>query len=338
MTRIMFALLLAIASAFRCASGQEIQLAANAPDRHIVLPGDTLWDLSAKFLKEPWRWPEIWRMNRDQIRNPHRIFPGDIIVLERDSEGNPRLRLQQSKLKPQVYSESVDQSIPAIPPNVIRPFLSDPLIVEANALDSAARIAATQQDRVFIGNGDRAYVINADPSQATWQIYRNGRALNDPENNELLGYEAYYLGTARQLQAGNPAVFEVVSMKEEIGRGDRLLPAIKPPLIAYVPHRPDSSVDGRVISVYGGVDVAGRGSIVAINRGATNGLEVGHVLAIERNRLAIGRAEDDRKESVQIPEQRIGLLFVFRIFERISYGLIVQSEGTIEVNDFVRTP
>ena len=338
MTRIMFAFVLAMVSALCAATGQPLQLADGAPERHVVVTGDTLWGISGKFLKEPWRWPEIWRMNRDQISNPHRIFPGDVIILERDPQGDPRLRLQSTKLLPQIYSEMVEEGIPAIPPNVIRPFLSDPLIVEAHALDDAPRIIATQQDRVFLGNGDLAYVVNADPAKQVWQIYRSGKPLNDPETNNILGYEAFYLGTARQIAPGNPATFEIVTMKEEIGRGDRLLPMMRPPLIAYVPHRPDFPVDGRVISVYGGVDTAGRGSIVSINRGATSGIEIGHVLSLERNRTVVAREERDQKETVQIPEQRIGLLFVFRIFERISYGLIVQSEGTVDVNDFVRTP
>jgi hypothetical protein len=125
----------------------------------------------------------------------------------------------------------IEEGIPAIPPNVIRPFLSDPLIVEAHSLDSAARIVATPQDRVYLGNGDLAYVADADPAQLDWQIYRNGKPLHDPESNEILGYEAFYLGTARQIEPGNPATFEVVTSWQEIGRGDRLLPAIRPPLV-----------------------------------------------------------------------------------------------------------
>jgi hypothetical protein len=339
MIRIIFAFILSMVSALCCAAGQELQLADGAPERHVVLPGDTLWAISARFLKEPWRWPEIWRMNREQIANPHRIFPGDIIILERDRQGLPWLRLQSATLVPQIYAEVSEQGIPAIPPNVIRPFLSDPLIVEAHALDGTARIMATQQDRVYLGNGDLAFVINADPTRQMWQIYRNGKALHDPESNEILGYEAFYLGTARQLEPGNPATFEVVQMKQEIGRGDRLLPAVPPPLIAYVPHKPEFPVRGRVISVYGGVDAAGRGSIVAINRGATDGIEIGHVLALARNRVVVEHPDEEfRATAVQIPEQRIGLLFVFRAFERISYALVVQSEGTVDVNDFVRTP
>jgi hypothetical protein len=277
-------------------------------------------------------------MNREEIRNPHRIFPGDVILLDRDALGKPRLRLQRARMVPQIHVETIEEGIPAIPPNVIRPFLSDPLIVEAHSLDSAARIIATPNDRVYIGNGDLAYVANADPAKLDWQVYRNGKPLLDPESGEILGYEAFYLGTARQIEAGNPATFEVVTMKQEIGRGDRLVPAIRPPLVAYVPHRPDFLVDGRVISVYGGVDAAGRGSIVSINRGTQDGIEIGHVLALERNRTVIERDEQDQKVVVPIPPERIGLLFVFRPFERISYGLIVQSDGTVDVNDFARTP
>ncbi|WP_291993527.1 LysM peptidoglycan-binding domain-containing protein [Candidatus Accumulibacter sp. ACC003] len=338
MIRIIFAFVLAIASALCAAAGQELQLADDAPARYTVVPGDTLWGISGTFLKEPWRWPEIWRMNREQIRNPHRIYPGDVLILDRDLQGNPVLRLQSGRLSPQIHAELIDQSIPAIPPNVIRPFLSAPLIVEAHALDRSARIIATQLDRVFIGNGDLAYVADADPAPQDWHIYRNGKPLRDPQSDEILGYEAFYLGTARQVERGNPATFEMTTVTQEVGLGDRLLPAMPPPLIAYVPHRPDFAVDGRVISVYGGVDAAGRGSIISINRGAADGLEIGHVLALERNRVLHQRDELDAKAVIDIPASRVGLLFVFRVFDRISYGLVVQSEGTVEVNDFVRTP
>ena len=277
-------------------------------------------------------------MNEEEVNNPHRIYPGDVIVLERDVQGSPRLRLQSIRLVPQIYSTDVKDEIPAIPPNLIRPFLSDPLIVEVSSLDRAARIVATQQDRVYLGNGDLAYVAGADPSRLDWQIYRNGKALLDPATSEILGYEAFYLGTARQVQVGEPATFEVVTMKQEIGRGDRLLPAIRPPLIAYVPHKPDFQVDGRVISVYGGVDAAGRGSIVSINRGVQDGIEIGHVLALERNRTVVERDGNDQKMMVPIPPERIGLLFVFRTFQRLAYGLVVQAEATVDVNDFARTP
>lgn len=346
MIRIISALVLAVAAALCSAAEPPLQLAVNAPERHIVVPGDTLWGISAKFLKEPWRWPEIWQMNREQIKNPHRIYPGEVIVLGRDANGNPILRVQDNKLQPRIYSEQIDTAIPPIPPNVIEPFISAPLIVEVDGLENAPRIVATQQDRVFVGNGDVAYVEGADPAQQKWHVYRKGKPLLDPaypdqnpsDPKQVLGYEAFFLGTATQTRAGSPAVFEILTSKQEIGRGDRLVPAVRPPLVAYVPHKPDFQVEGRIISVYGGVGAAGRGSIVSLSRGAKDGLEIGHVLALERNRTIVERDENDRKVNVQIPPERVGLIFIFRTFDRISYALIVQSEGTIEVNDFARTP
>ena len=338
MVRIISALILAGAAALVNAAGQPLKLADSAPNQHIVVRGDTLWDISAKFLNEPWRWPEIWRMNKAQIKNPHRIYPGDVIILERDAGGNPYLRLE-SRVQPQIYSEKLSQAIPPIPPNVIEPFISTPLIVEQGELNSAARIVATQQDRVFLGLGDTAYVENADPAQKEWQVYRNGEPLYDPQDSKLiLGYEAFYLGAATQTKPGDPAIFEVSTAKQEIGRGDRLVPAVRPVLVDYVPHKPDSTIDGRVISVYGGVGSGGRLSIVSLSRGSVDGIEIGHVLALERNRVVEQRDEDDKKVSVVIPAQRFGLAFVFRTFEKISYALVVQSDGTVEVNDFVRTP
>lgn len=341
MIRTLSALVLALATTLCGATERPIQIADKAPVQHVVVPGDTLWGISAQFLKEPWRWPEIWRMNREQIQNPHRIYPGDIIVLDRDTNGSPRLRIQRDgKLRPQVYSEKNTTAIPPIPPNIIEPFISQPLIIEANALDKAAKIVATEQDRVFLGEGNIAYVDDADPAQEDWQIYRNGKPLYDPaDDTKILGYEAFYLGTATQTRPGQPATFEITSAKQEIGRGDRLVPASKPPMVHYVPHRPDTSVDGRIVSIYGGVGSAGRGSIVSLNLGSQDGLEIGHVLALERNRTVTERDETlDKKISIQIPSERIGLIFVFRTFDLISYALVVQSEGTVEVNDFVRTP
>ena len=339
MKRFISALILTAATALSTAQETPLQLADHAPGQYQVVPGDTLWDISARFLKEPWRWPEIWRMNKAQIKNPNRIYPGDMLVLDRDAAGNPYLRKQDNKVRPKIYSEPITQAIPPIPPNVIEPFISEPLIVEVNALDNSPRIIATQQDRVFLGNGDLAYVKDADPAQENWHVYRNGKALLDPENpQQVLGYEAFYLGTARQTRPGEPATFEIKTAKQEIGRGDRLVPAFRPALIDYQPHKPDTQIDGRIISIYGGVGSAGRGSIVSFNRGSQDGLEVGHVLMLQRNRTVFERDAQERRISISLPPERIGLVFVFRTFERISYALVLQSEGTVEVNDFVKTP
>ncbi|HMW16965.1 MAG TPA: LysM peptidoglycan-binding domain-containing protein [Accumulibacter sp.] len=346
MIRFLSALLLATVSLLCGAAGQPIELADGAPTRHIVLPGDTLWGLSSKFLKDPWRWPEIWGMNRPEIANPHRIYPGDVIVLERDTQGNPRLRLQRDsrglqrdvRLVPQIHVDKMADAIPAIAPNVIRPFLSEPLIIEANGLETAPRIVATQEDRVFLGPTDRAYVSNASPTIDHWHVYRNGKALLDPDSQAVLGYEAFYLGTAKQLQPGEPASFEILTAKQEISRGDRLIPLTRPQLVDYIPHKPEVSIEGRVLSVYGGVGIGGVNSVIAISRGSADGLEIGHVLSLQRNRTLVQRDHQDRQETVVVPPHRHGLAFVFRTFQHIAYALVVRADGTIETNDFVRTP
>ena len=345
MTRIISALLLALVASF--ATAQEaapIQLADNAPERHIVVPGDTLWGISSKFLKEPWRWPEVWRMNKDQIKNPHRIYPGDVIVLDRDANGNPMLRVaKDGKLLPKVYGQQIDKEIPSIPANIIEPYLTEPLILDsADALSSSPRIIATQEDRVHIGTGDTFFVTGAagSPTQETWQIYRSGKPVIDPENGEsILGHEAFFLGTAVQVQSGDPAIFRVRSFKQEIGRGDRLIPAPRPPLINYAPHRPPEGIEGRIISVYGGVGTGGKSSIIAINRGQRSNLELGHVLAIWRNRSdTFFNSEFSKTESYALPQERYGLAFVFRVFDSVAYALVLTAAGAVEQNDIIRTP
>jgi hypothetical protein len=332
------------------AADSSLKLADAAPTQHIVVPGDTLWDISAKFLSEPWRWPEIWRMNEAQIKNPHRIYPGDVILLERDAEGKPFLSLNSKqasrtnkeldpKQRPQIHAETLSQAIPPIPPNEIEPFLAAPLFIEQNTLQTAPRIVATQENRVFLAKGDTAYVTGADPSQKQWLVFRNGQALRDPEDTQrILGYEAFHVGSASQVTPGNPAVFAIDETKQEIGYGDRLVAAERPELLDYIPHAPDQDVKGQIVSVYGGVGSGGRLSIVLINRGSEDGLEIGHVLAIDRIRTVEQRNEHGRKESFVIPATRFGLIFVFRTFEHVSYALAVQADGLIEVKDFVSTP
>ena len=176
MVRIISALILAV-TAVCVFAAEPIKLVDNPPDRHIVVPGDTLWGISGKFLKEPWRWPEIWRLNKDEIKNPHRIYPGDIVLLDL-SAGTPRLRLAKPvKMSPKIYSDEVKSAIPSIPPNIIEPFISRPLVIEADGLDKAPRIVASQEDRVFLGNGDLGFVTNIpDASVVKWQGLPSNRS------------------------------------------------------------------------------------------------------------------------------------------------------------------
>lgn len=341
MTRIFSALLLALAASLAGAADPvPLQVADNAPERHIVVPGDTLWGISARFLKEPWRWPEVWRLNSEQIKNPHRIYPGDVIVLGYDGSGKPLLRVAgPARLSPKVSSEKLDEAIPSIPSNAITPFLSKPLIVENDSTQSVPRIVALQEERGYVGLGDIAYATGISSGERRWNIYRPGKAILDPETKEPLGYEAFYLGNAELFEPGEPGGLRITASTQEIGKGDWLAPAAEPKPINYAPHRPDHDIDARVVSVYGGVGFAGTHSVVAINRGRNDGVEVGHVLALNRNRTDSYIDPETRvRQTVQVPPERFGLLFVFRTFDRIAYAFVLNAAGKVSINDFVATP
>ncbi len=338
MVRIISALLLAVTASLSIAQ-EPLQLTDNPPDRHIVVKGDTLWGISGKFLKQPWRWPEVWRLNKSQIKNPHLIYPGDIVLLDR-SGGVPRLTIAKPlKVRPAVHSEALPDAIPSIPPNVIEPFISQPLVIDAKGHEHAPRIIATQEDRVFVGAGDTAFVsgIN-DASVINWHVYRPGKPLKDPVTQEVLGYEAYFLGSAKLLRPGEPATLQVTSAKEEMGRGDRLVVAPPTKLESYVPHRPDSAVSGHVMSIYGGVDEAGKYAVVSLSKGKNEGLEIGHVLALFRNRTSEGYSEEGKRIQTPLPEERYALAFVFRVFDKVAYALVMESTKSVIVGDSARNP
>ncbi|MBS1161699.1 MAG: Peptidoglycan-binding LysM [Proteobacteria bacterium] len=346
MVRIISALILAV-TAFCAFAEEPLALVDNPPDRHIVVRGDTLWGISGKFLKQPWRWPEIWNMNRAAIKNPHWIYPGDIIMLDY-VDGKPRLKIGKSvgngginrdgRLQPKVYSEAVQQVVPSIPPNIIEPFLSQPLIIEPGAHDNIARIVASQEDRMFMGAGDTAFATGIpDSSVVNWNVFRQGKPLKDPDSGVVIGHEAFFLGNAKLVQPGEPAALRIVLAKEEIGRGDRLLPAPPADIIAYAPHRPEQQISGKIMSIYGGLSEGGKSSVVSINRGSNDSLEVGHVLALYRNRVAVA-TENGRQVPVTVPEERYGLAFVFRVFNHVAYALVVESSKAIMIGDSTKNP
>lgn len=344
MRRIIFALILSFSTAAAIAQtavAKPLELAADAPERHIVVPGDTLWGISSKFLKDPFRWPELWKMNAEQVRNPHRIYPGQVLILDR-SGGDPQLRIGNLvKLGPQVRVEVPTQEIPAIPANAIEPFLAQPLVINPGDFDSAPRIVATQESRVFTGTGDMIYTTNnADPAVKQWQVFRPGKPLVDPDNNEVLGLEAIYLGEARPSgERGEVQPMMLTTVKQEIGRGDYLVPASRPLVLSYVPHAPAQPVQSRVLSIYGGVGEAAQGSVIAITRGKQDGLEVGHVLAIYRAGPTVtNRFEDDKVQTHTLPDERLGLAFVFRVFDRVSYALVTSAERPVMQGDRLRKP
>lgn len=341
MRRIISALLLSISSTWAMAQATPpLELAPDAPDRYIVVPGDTLWGISAKFLKDPYRWPQIWRMNPEEIKNPHRIYPGQVVILDR-SGTEPQLKLGRLiKAEPKIYAEEQRREIPAIPQNIIEPFLSEPLVVEEGTLDAAPQLVATQESRVYVGAGGTIYARNIPkPAAKLWQAFRPGAVFKDPDTGEVLGYEAYYLGSARVVTEGEPTLLEVLTAKQEIGRGDRLMPASRPDVLSYVPHAPTANIKGRVLTIYGGVGEAGKYSIVTLSRGKKDGVEFGHVLALYRaGPEVVNRFQNDQPETTKLPDERYGLVFVFRVFDRVSYALVMEGARPVAPGDVIQTP
>jgi nucleoid-associated protein YgaU len=320
------------AAAPAAAGNAHCAFLANAPDQHTVVRGDTLWGISGKFLQHPWCWPQVWGLNRQQIHDPHWIYPGQVVVFDRTT----------GRLSPQVRSEAMaQQAIPAIPVNAIQPFLTQPLIVEQDELANTPRIVAAADGHVYLGKGDKAYVRGDLNGGTAFQAFRPGVPLRDPDTNTIIAYEATYLGTLtldRAARADNEAHrFIVSSSKEEMGEGDRLVPIPAPTAVNYVPHSPASEVLGRVMSVPGGVTQGGQNNVISINRGKSAGIDVGTVLELYR----YGRVIPDRTDGgkpVQLPDEKYGTVFVFRVFDRVSYGLVMQVSDAVRVGDVVRTP
>jgi hypothetical protein len=353
-------------------SGQPAQapltLKPDAPERYVVVPGDTLWGISERYTDSPWRWPELWNMNKEQIQNPHLIYPGYVILLDRakgtlsiaqpgtGTEPGPRPGAAPEtgapqpsgsvKLGPRVRAELLRrEEIPSIPASVIEPFLTRPLVIEPDGLDNAPTIVATQANSVLLSAGNTAYVRGiAGSGDETWYVYRRGKPLVDPETNQTLAYEAIYLGTARVTRAGDPATVVLTSAVQEVGAGDKLVAANVVQPLNYAPHSPATLLKGRVMSIYGGlgkVGEAGPLSVITINRGRADGLEVGHVLAL----YALGGVVRDRSKSrgapdafIKLPDERSGLSFVFRVFDRVSYALVMNITRPVNPLDVVQTP
>ncbi len=337
------------------ANAQVIALKNDHPDRYVVVKGDTLWGISGKFLKDPWLWPSIWKLNRDQIKNPHWIYPGDVVVLD-TSSGSPQLRLlhETVTLQPGAVEEPLDKTaISTIQLNAIAPFLNQPLVIEKDQLAKSPRIIAGQDNRVVLSPGTRIYINQIEEGDGLdWYVYRPGDNLVDPDTKKVLGVEATYLGDAKITKYGQPASADITKAKEEIFTKDRLVPTGDAVVTNFVPHAPDSAISGRIIKIYGGVAEAGPQSIVSISRGSADGIEVGHVLAINRYGRVIKDPEyvkeKDAKDTksaselepgmVKLPDERIGLLMVFRVFENVSYALVMQASEPINTLDAVTTP
>lgn len=364
-----------------------VQLKTDHPERYVVQKGDTLWDISKRFLTDPWRWASVWKIN-DQIKNPHLIYPGDVILLTW-VDGKPQLSVQREdttlpsgatapeapmtvvpeepgvrepamaespraieepagttpsgmkivKLRPRAYASSIKDAIPTISPDAIVPFLTEPRLVQRGELERAGYVMAGSDDRVALGNGSQFYArgIKKKSTAEYYQVFRQGVALKEPSNGEILAYEAIYLGDARMIEPGDPARLEIVRVKQEIIPTDRLFEAPeKAALPYYFPRAPDKQVKGRILSVLNGVTEIGPHMVVTINLGARQGMEEGHVLRVMRH---IGTQKDPvTRQQHKIPDEELGLMMVFRVFDKVSYAIIMDASRPIRVLDSLRTP
>ncbi len=353
------------------------ELAANAPDTYTIKSGDTLWAISRLFLASPWRWPELWGLNQQEIRNPHRIYPGQVLVLEKKN-GLARLRVANSgntgsadtpptdtvRVSPRVRSEGLaDAALPTLQASQIEPFLDEPVIVEQIEFEQAPRVVATLENRVILSRGDRAYargtasqpLIENRARPTSYRLFREATPLKDPVTGVTLGYEARFIGRALLVRGEStvetttdgktvkelvPATIDITDSKEEIRVGDRLLPEPPRQFRSYAPRAPREVIQANVVSVFGGTAVryAAQNQIVVINRGTNDGLEVGHVLATLLQGQRLLDTTDQSRTPIKLPNERSGLLMVFRPFERLSYALILEGTEPIQSGDVATNP
>jgi len=350
-------------------AADDVQLRPDRPERYTVVRGDTLWDIAARFLQSPWHWPRVWKIN-EAIKNPHLIYPGDVIVL-RYVDGEPALTLLRSeklspgeasgasrvadssagsasaaapsaggaaKLLPRVHSEPIEQAIPTITPDAIAPFLTEPRVVDEDELEDAGYVTVGLDNRIALGTHSEFYARGLDDSEAEYfQIFRPGGALKHPETGEVLAYEAVYLGDAQLIAKGDPAKLVVTSAKQEILPADRLLAAPRNAVLPYYfPRAPEKAVRGYIIAALNSVAEIGTHTVVTISLGARDGIEEGHVLRVmyrqgkHRDPVTRGRYE--------LPEEEAGLLLVFRTFDKVAYGIILNATRPINLLDSVVTP
>ncbi len=320
------------------------------PDRYVVKKGDTLWDIAARFLKNPWQWPEIWHVN-PEIRNPHLIYPGDVIRLHW-VEGKPYLTLEGEggitppkgiktvKLKPQVRVEPLDKAIEVIPRSLLEPFLYSPRVVSKDELERAPYIVSSLEEHLISATGNTVYAKNlSSRTISVYDVVKPGETYIDPDTGEILGYEVVTVAQGRVTRLGNPATLVLRNAKGEVLDGYYLLPSEEEALqFNFFPYPPDQIVRGRIIAVFNGVSQIGQYNVVVLNVGKRNGLKPGHVLAVSQQGATVADPYSRMHEKIQLPSERAGILMVFRTYDKVSYGLIMKAERALHVGDYVGNP
>jgi len=327
------------------AVADEIALRPDHPERYVVVKGDTLWDISARFLETPWRWPEVWSFN-PQIENPHLIYPGDVVSLVYDEQGRPMLKVDRGaptvKLSPKVRATRVDTPISTIPLNAIEQFLGHPRVLSEREINSAAYVVAAEEGRLIAGKGDtifsRGLVAGGDTEYSVIRIgdpYRNQGA----KPGDILGYEAIHVADAKVEVFGDPSTMVITNSNREVLIGDRLLPKRDYGFDqTFIPHPPENPVEGQIIDVIDGVSRIGQYQTVVINKGESDGIETGHVLAVYQSGAKVLDPKSKKTDVITLPDVRAGIVMVIRSFDLVSFAMVMESDRDMRVYDSIRNP
>ncbi|MCP4877075.1 MAG: LysM peptidoglycan-binding domain-containing protein [Gammaproteobacteria bacterium] len=327
------------------------------PETYIVQEGDTLWDISTVFLRDPWYWPEIWFKN-PQVENPHLIYPGDTLaivyiggerrvqILSRGADGSVLSHTEDGlsivKVNPRVRLKSIDATIPSIPIESIRHLVERPIIIDADTLENSAYVLSSLDNHLINSINDKLYVRKLDTKggNGRYHIYRPHKPLFDPITNELLGYEALYIGESKLLLRGDPASVRVTNSEREILRDDRVMPMDNTNFERdFYPKPPSTKVSGEIVALLDAISQTGLYQTIAINLGSRDGVESGNVLRIRR----FGDVVRDKNEAnprfyVKLPDEQVGMAMIIRSFEKVSYALIMEADFPISIKDYVESP
>ena len=331
------------------ASGSQM-INPSAPKSYTVQRGDTLWDISSMFLRDPWLWPEVWYVN-PQVANPHLIYPGDVLALAYGANGQPQIRLERggaARLEPRLRSSPLDGAIPTIPYSAIQAFLTRPSVLSKDQIKNAPHVLAFREGHMVGGAGTEIYVRNLNAeANSRFSIMRVGDEIVDPDNGDVLGYQGIYTATAMVVRQGEPSKAALMDSARETVEGDRLFSADNEVPLNFMIRGPSKEVQGRIISVIDGTTQIGQYRVVVINRGVRHGVDVGNVMAIDQaGPVVLDQAKGDIRrtsfssfaEKVKLPDERAGTLLVFKAFDRMSYALVVGASSAIHINDVVRNP
>ncbi len=319
-------------------SQSSARLAQDAPDEYVVQVGDTLWDIAATFLRDPWYWPEIWYVN-PQVENPHLIYPGDVLALVYH-DGQPRVTVSQGsavRLSPQARATPLTEAITSVSYESISAFLSRGVVIERDEVDDLPHILATKGDHLLAAAGNTVYVRNTNARAGErFNVVHIGDKLIDPEDNDVIGYQGIEIAEGTIRAGGDPATMALISSKQEAKAGDRLIPTSVEIPLNFFPKAPSTNINGQIIAVVGGVTQIGQYQVIVMNRGTNHGLAVGDVLSVWQQGPVV--RDHTKGGRVKLPDEEAGTVMVFKVYDRISYGLVMEATQALHTEDYVRSP